>query len=59
MQDAAMDSLLARDAAQSKRLGIDATPTFLINDTRLVGALPLATLNRHIDRAMRTRTARQ
>lgn len=59
MQDAGMDSLLARDAAQAKRLGIDATPTFLINDTRFVGALPLATLNRQIDRAMRTRAARR
>jgi len=59
MKDAEMDSLLARDAAPAKELGIDATPTFLINDTRLVGALPLAALNRHIDRAMRTRAARR
>jgi protein-disulfide isomerase len=59
LQDAGMDSILARDAALAKRLGVEATPTFLINDTRLVGALPLAMLNHHIERAMRTRVARR
>jgi protein-disulfide isomerase len=53
MRDGATDSVLARDAALASRLGVEATPTLLINDTRLVGALPIEALNRHITEAMR------
>lgn len=59
MEDARMDSILARDAVLSRRLAVEATPTLLINDIRVVGALPLASLNDHIDRALRMRVARR
>lgn len=54
MRDASADSVLVRDAEHASRLGVEGTPTLLINDTRVIGALPLATLNRYIDRAART-----
>jgi protein-disulfide isomerase len=59
MEDGGVDSVLARDAALASRLGVEATPTFLINDMRFVGALPLSTLEHHIARAVRTRVAHQ
>lgn len=59
IQSRDVDANLVRDAALAKRLRVEATPTFLINDMRFVGALPLASLHRHIDEAMRTRVARK
>jgi protein-disulfide isomerase len=43
---------LARDTLAARRLHVDATPTFLINETRLEGAQPLDTLELYIRRAL-------
>ncbi len=43
---------LARDSAAARRLGVDATPTLVIGDTRLVGAVARDTLEAYVRRAL-------
>lgn len=43
---------VANDAREAAALGATGTPTFLVNDTPLVGAQPLATFEKAIDAAL-------
>lgn len=43
------------DVAQAKALGINGTPTFLINGRSLVGAHPIETFRSVIDEALKSR----
>ena len=43
------------DVAQAKALGINGTPTFLINGKQLVGAHPIETFRSVIDEALKSR----
>lgn len=45
---------LARDTLAGKRLDVTATPTFLVNQTRLQGAAPLDTLEAYVRRALQS-----
>jgi glutaredoxin len=45
---------LARDTLDAKRLGVRGTPTLLINNVELQGALPFDTLSAYIDHALRS-----
>lgn len=45
---------LDRDTAAARRLRVSATPTLLINDVRLQGAVPVDTLEAYVRRALRT-----
>lgn len=53
--DTAPSERLARDLADARRLGVGATPTLLVGDTRLVGALSLDTLEAYVRRALAAR----
>lgn len=53
MNAPAADSAVARDIAASNALAVRVTPTFLIQDLRLEGALPLDTLKRYLSTAMK------
>lgn len=44
---------IARDTAAGKLLGVTATPTLLINETELVGAQPLDTLEAYVARTLK------
>jgi predicted DsbA family dithiol-disulfide isomerase len=44
---------LARDTVAGRRLEVASTPTFLVNEVRLVGAVPLDTLEAYVTRAIR------
>jgi protein-disulfide isomerase len=46
---------VSRDQAMGDRLGVNSTPTLLVNDTRIEGARPLAALERYVERARRAR----
>jgi protein-disulfide isomerase len=43
---------ITRDSAAGNRLKVTSTPTLLINDTRIVGALPLDALDKYVRRAL-------
>lgn len=47
-------SVVARDSAAAKRLGVTGTPVLLINQTRLEGAQPLDTLEAYVARLLHT-----
>lgn len=44
---------LEQDTVAGRRLGVRATPTLLINETRVEGAPPLDVLSSYVDRALR------
>jgi protein-disulfide isomerase len=46
------------DLEEARRLGIRATPTFIINGRRLVGAQPIEAFRQAIEDALRERTGR-
>jgi protein-disulfide isomerase len=48
---------LDRDTTAGHRLQVRATPTLLINDVRVQGAVPLDTLTAYVERALRARRA--
>ena len=47
---------LARDVAAAKQVGVEGTPTFVINGRVVVGALPVAELRKTIDAALADRS---
>lgn len=49
-----LKAAVARDAQEAGALGITGTPTFLVNDTPLVGAQPLATFEKAVDAALKS-----
>ena len=49
---------VAADAQEAAALGATGTPTFLVNDTPLVGAQPLATFEKAIDAALKQAAAK-
>ena len=48
-----LQQAVAADAQEAAALGATGTPTFLVNDTPLVGAQPLATFEKAIDAALK------
>lgn len=44
---------LARDSVAARKLNVSSTPTFLVNELRLVGAVPLDTLEAYVTKAIR------
>ncbi|BAS07617.1 probable disulfide bond formation protein D [Arthrobacter sp. Hiyo4] len=48
-----LQQAVAKDAQEAASLGATGTPTFLVNDTPLVGAQPLATFEKAIDAALK------
>lgn len=53
IHSATQDPALQRDSLDGARLGVSGTPTLLVNDMRLNGAVPLDTLVAYVDRALR------
>ena len=53
-----LQQAVAADAREAAALGATGTPTFLVNDTPLVGAQPLATFERAIDAALKKAAAK-
>lgn len=49
VDDTAPSASLARDTAMARRLGVTATPTLLLNGTRVNGTLPLAVFERYLE----------
>ncbi len=47
-------ALIAADQARASRMGVRATPTFLVNDKLIEGAVPIEPLRRAIDEALGT-----
>jgi protein-disulfide isomerase len=43
---------ISRDSAAARQLRVASTPTILINDERLIGALPLDTIMAHVEHAL-------
>lgn len=54
LDSAELKSAVAKDAQEAAALGITGTPTFLVNDTPLVGAQPLATFEKAIETALKS-----
>lgn len=54
LDSAELKAAVARDAQEAASLGITGTPTFLVNDTPLVGAQPLATFEKAVDAALKS-----
>jgi protein-disulfide isomerase len=52
MNSARVKSLLERDVAEGRKVGIDGTPTFFINGERLVGAVAFETMAAAVERAL-------
>jgi len=48
----AFEQVFARDHQEGEALGVDGTPTFYVNGTPVVGAVPLATFSAAIDAAL-------
>lgn len=48
-----LQQAVAKDAQEAAALGATGTPTFLVNDTPLVGAQPLATFEKAIEAALK------
>ena len=48
-----LQQAVAKDAQEAASLGATGTPTFLVNDTPLVGAQPLATFEKAIEAALK------
>lgn len=48
-------TVLGADSLAARRLAVKGTPTLLINDVRLVGAVPLDTLEAYVERALQRR----
>ncbi len=53
-----LQQAVATDAREAAALGATGTPTFLVNDTPLVGAQPLATFEKAIDSALKKAAAK-
>lgn len=51
MQDPAVDRAIQRDVAEGTRIGVSATPTFLVNGDPIMGARPLQTFVTAIEQA--------
>ncbi|RCW44467.1 protein-disulfide isomerase [Halopolyspora algeriensis] len=51
MQDPAVDRAIRRDVAEGTRIGVSATPTFLVNGEPIMGAQPLSTFVSTIEQA--------
>ena len=49
-----LKSAVSKDAQEAASLGATGTPTFLVNDTPLVGAQPLASFEKAIDAALKS-----
>lgn len=49
-----LKAAVSKDAQEAASLGATGTPTFLVNDTPLVGAQPLATFEKAIDAALKS-----
>jgi protein-disulfide isomerase len=54
LDSAELQAAVAKDAQEAAGLGATGTPTFLINDTPIVGAQPLATYEKAIDAALKS-----
>jgi len=52
MDSPAFEQVFARDHQEGEALGVDGTPTFYVNGTPVVGAVPLATFSAAIDAAL-------
>lgn len=53
MDSATLKAEVQRDAAEAAAIGADATPTFLVNGTPIMGAQPLDTFEKEIDAALK------
>ncbi|MDI3240868.1 DsbA family protein [Arthrobacter sp. AL08] len=54
LDSAALKEAVSKDAQEAASLGATGTPTFLVNDTPLVGAQPLASFEKAIDAALKS-----
>ncbi|WP_346958292.1 DsbA family protein [uncultured Arthrobacter sp.] len=54
LDSAELKNAVAKDAQEAAGLGATGTPIFLVNDTPIVGAQPLATFERAIDDALKS-----
>ncbi|MGP4030778.1 DsbA family protein [Pseudarthrobacter sp. 1C304] len=54
LDSAELKAAVAKDAQEAASLGITGTPTFLVNDTPIVGAQPLATFEKAVDAALKS-----
>jgi protein-disulfide isomerase len=52
MDGSAFEPVMQRDRSEGEALGVDGTPTFYVNGTPFVGAVPLATFSAAIDAAL-------
>ncbi len=57
LDSAELQAAVAKDAHEAAGLGATGTPTFLVNDTPIVGAQPLATFEKAIDAALKSAEA--
>lgn len=58
LDSAELRAAVTKDAQEAASLGATGTPTFLVNDTPLVGAQPLATFEKAIDEALKSAESR-
>ena len=54
LDSAELQAAVAKDAQEAAGLGATGTPTFLVNDTPIVGAQPLATFEKAIEAALKS-----
>lgn len=54
LDSAELKNAVAKDAQEAAGLGATGTPTFLVNDTPIMGAQPLATFEKAIDDALKS-----
>ncbi|WP_346924692.1 DsbA family protein [uncultured Arthrobacter sp.] len=54
LDSAELKAAVSKDAQEAAALGATGTPTFLVNDTPLVGAQPLATFEKAIEAALKS-----
>ena len=54
LDSAELKAAVSKDAQEAAALGATGTPTFLVNDTPLVGAQPLATFEKAVEAALKS-----